>query len=91
MSVVLLEFLTDKEAADVLRVSVELVRADAIAGRIPGALCLGGALKPKVRINPNALAQWGCPIPTQTNENATPSAFAGDDEVAFLKGTACTH
>ena len=29
-----------------------------------------------------------CPIPTQTNENATPSAFAGDDEVAFLKGTA---
>ena len=88
MSIVLLEFLTDKEAADVLRVSVDLVRADAIAGRIPGALCLGGALKPKVRINPNALAQWGCQIPTQTNENATPSAFAGDDEVTFLKGPA---
>lgn len=81
MSVV--AWLTDKEAADVLRVSVELVRADAIAGRIPGALCLGGALKPKVRINPNALAQWGCQIPTQTNENATPSTLPGDDEAAF--------
>lgn len=81
MSVV--AWLTDKEAADVLRVSVDLVRADAIAGRIPGALCLGGALKPKVRINPNALAQWGCQIPTQTNENATPSTLPGDDEAAF--------
>ncbi len=82
-----LRLLEPAEVAELIGMSVEWVRKH--AREIPGVIALGGKQRPKFWFNASALGQIGV-LAAQSanqNQNATPSALPGNDEMAFQKGT----